>query len=97
MNQDCSGVTGAGLTSVVTRVIIRGLGHNQCALGAYRSLLILQTDSTSCTVQVQSSGVLVPLDVGGGRGEELDAAGEGDGAAWLHEHRGLSVDDCGGS
>ena len=40
-----------------------------------------------------SPGIFEPLYVGGGRGEEPDGAGEADGAARLHKHRGLGVDD----
>ena len=82
------------MTRVVARVIISGLGHYQSALGTHRCLLILKADSAPCTVQVQGPGVLVPLDVGGWAGEELDGAGEGDGAARLHKHGRLSVNNC---
>ena len=53
------------MTGVVARVVIRGLGNYQRAFGANRSLLILQADAASGTVQVQRPGILVPLDVGG--------------------------------
>ena len=96
MYNDRSGVSTAGTTRVVTRIIISCLGHNQRALSANRSLFILKTDPTPGTVQVESSGILVPLDVGGGTGEQLDGAGEGDGAPWLDKHRGLSMDDSSG-
>ena len=79
-------VSTAGVTRVITRVIISRLGHNQRALGAHRSLFILETDTTPGTVQVESSGVLVPLDVGGWTGEQLDGTCEGDGAPRLDKH-----------
>jgi len=87
-------VAAAGGAGVVTGVLVRRLGHYQSTLCPLRSFLILQTDSTSSTVKVESSGIFIPLDVGGRRGEQPDGAGEADGAARLHEHRGLGVDDC---
>ena len=73
------------------------LGHNQSALRSNRSLLILEADPATCAVQVKSSGVLVPLDVGRGRREQLDGARQGDGRARLDKHWWLRVDNSSGS
>jgi len=89
-------VAAGGRTGVVTGVIVSRLGHYQSTLCPLRSFLILQTDSTSSTVKVESSGIFIPLNVGGWRGEQPDGAGETDGAARLHKHRGLGVNDCSG-
>ena len=87
----------AGAARVITRVIICGLGHYQCALGTNWSLLILQTDTASGTVKVECPRILVPLDVGGRTQEQLDGAGERDGAARLDKDRGFCMDNSCGS
>ena len=87
----------AGAACVITRVIISGLGHYQCALGTNWSLLIFQTDTASGTVQVQGPCIFIPLDVGGWTREQLDGACQRDGAARLDKHRGFCMYDSSGS
>jgi len=96
VNHHGGGVAAAGGAAVVAWVWVCRLGHYQRTLGTLRSLLILQTDSTSSTVKVKNSGIFIPLDVGGRGGEQPDGAGQTDGAARLDKHGGLPVyDGCG--
>lgn len=96
MHQHAGGVPAAGPARVVAGVRVRGARHDQRAARPRRALLVLQTHAAARAVQVERAAVLGPADVGGRGGEELDGAGEGDGAARLDEHAGLSVDDGGG-
>ena len=97
MHQHAGGVPAAGPARVVAGVRVRGARHDQRAARPRRALLVLQTHAAARAVQVERAAVLGPADVGGRGGEELDGAGEGDGAARLDEHARLAVDDgCGG-
>ena len=96
MHQHAGGVPAAGPARVVAGVRVRGARHDQRAARPRRALLVLQTHAAARAVQVERAAVLGPADVGGRGGEELDGAGEGDGAARLDEHARLAVDDGGG-